>query len=88
MESSGSRPSSAQPTATTDSTKVSWAVSEPSVTLTVIVVLPAWPATGVSVTVRLVPEPPNAIPLLGTSAVFEELPETTTPEPPVCASST
>ena len=32
-------------------------------------------AAGVTVTVRAVPEPPNAIPELGTSVVSEELPD-------------
>ena len=60
--------------AVTVNTNVSLAVEVPSPTVTVIVVEPVWPLAGVTVTVRLVPLPPNEIFELGTSAVFDELP--------------
>ena len=49
----------------------------PSVTVTVIVAVPDWFATGVTVTVRFAPLPPNTMFAFGTSAVFDELPVTT-----------
>jgi len=48
----------------------------PSLTLTVIVADPVLPAAGVTVTVRLAPEPPNIIFAVGTSVVDDEVPET------------
>src|SRR5436190_4166089 len=64
------------PGAFTVSTKVSLALAEPSVTVTVIVAVPVWPLPGVTVTVRLGPLPPNTIFPFGTRAVFDELPLT------------
>jgi hypothetical protein len=61
-------------TAFTVSTKVSLAVREPSLTVTVIVALPFWLAAGVTVTVRLAPLPPKTMFPLGTNPVLEELP--------------
>jgi len=51
-------------------------VREPSLTVSVMVLVPFWSAAGVSVTVRLAPLPPTTIPLLGISAVLDELPVT------------
>jgi hypothetical protein len=48
----------------------------PSLTLTVIVAEPVLPATGVTVTVRSVPLPPNTMFAAGTNVVEEEVPET------------
>ena len=47
-----------------------------SVTVTVIVAVPNWFASGVTVTVRFAPLPPNTMFALGTNAVFDELPVT------------
>src|SRR6266508_421594 len=63
-------------TAPTVSVNVSDVVSVPSLTVTVIVVVPDWLASGVTVTVRLVPLPPKTIFAFGTRVVFEEAPET------------
>jgi hypothetical protein len=41
-----------------------------------MVAVPVWPLAGVTVMVRLEPEPPKTMPLLGTNVGFEELPET------------
>src|SRR6266487_6194146 len=46
----------------------------PSLTLTVIVALPVWPVAGVTVTVRVVPLPPNTMLFSGTSVGLDELP--------------
>ena len=51
-------------------------VNEPSLTVTVIVAVPVCPVAGVTVMVRLEPEPPKAMPLLGTNVGFEEVPDT------------
>ncbi len=48
-----------------------------SVTVTVIVAVPNAFASGVTVTVRFAPLPPNTMFALGTRAVFDELPVTT-----------
>src|SRR5215831_7487083 len=56
--------------------KVVLVVSVPSLTVTVIVADPFWPAAGVSVTVRLAPLPPNTTLAFGTSVVFDEVPLT------------
>jgi hypothetical protein len=48
----------------------------PSLTLTVMVAVPDFPAAGVTVTVRFAPEPPNTIFAVGTSVVDEDVPET------------
>ena len=47
-----------------------------SVTVTVIVAVPNWLASGVTVTVRFAPLPPNTMFALGTRAGFDELPVT------------
>ena len=57
-------------------TNESLAVRVPSLTLTVTVVVPVWFVTGVMVTVRLVPLPPNAMLALGTRVVLAEVPLT------------
>src|SRR6187551_3949604 len=51
------------------------AVRLPSFTVMVIVVVPLAPAAGVSTTLRLAPLPLKAILASGTSAAFEEVPE-------------
>ena len=51
---------------------VSLAVVGPSVTVTVMVDVPFWPAVGVRVMVRSVPDPPKTILLTGTSAGLDE----------------
>src|SRR5262249_47213323 len=59
---------------------VSWKIevvaSRPSLTVTLMMLVPNWPAAGVTVTVRFAPLPPNAMPAFGTSVVFDELPLT------------
>ena len=50
--------------------------ADPSLTVTVIVVVPVCPAAGVSVTVRLAPLPPKTMFAFGTSAGLVELPLT------------
>src|SRR4051795_13054776 len=45
----------------------------PSLTLTVMVAVPDWPAAGVTVTVRLAPLPPRLMLPRGTRAGLEEL---------------
>src|SRR5262245_65733427 len=47
----------------------------PSLTVTVISVVLAWPATGVIVMVRLPPLPPNTMFALGTIVVFDAVPD-------------
>ena len=47
----------------------------PSLTVTVIVVVPLKLVAGVIVTVRFAPDPPKAMLALGTSVVLEELPD-------------
>jgi hypothetical protein len=63
-------------TAVTVSTNVSVAVKVPSLTVTVIVVVPLKFAAGVTVTVRLAPEPPNTMFAFGTNVVSLEEPLT------------
>src|SRR5436189_2191500 len=58
----------------TVNTKVSLAVKAPSLTVTVMVEVPVWPAAGVTVTVRLLPLPPKTMLPLGTRPVLEEAP--------------
>ena len=54
-------------------TKLSLAVAQlSSMTVTVMVVLPAWPGSGVTVRLRLVPLPLKTILVLGTSAGLED----------------
>src|SRR5262245_21153473 len=48
----------------------------PSLTATVIAALPACPGAGLTVTVRLLPPPPNTMLLTGTRTGFDELPLT------------
>jgi hypothetical protein len=55
------------------STKESLELKGPSVTASVIVASPICPGAGVTVTVRLEPEPPKTIPELGTRVGLEEL---------------
>src|SRR5262245_54552133 len=62
-------------TGLTDRTKLSFAVNEPSLTVTVMVALPTTFDTGVTVTVRFDPKPPNTMLLVGTNDGFEELAE-------------
>jgi len=59
-------------TGSTVTVKVSLSVRLPSLTVTVIVVVPDWSADGVTVTVRFDPLPPNTMPLTGTSDVFDD----------------
>ena len=54
-------------------TKVSVAVLVPSLTVTVIVVVPIWPLAGVTVTVRFPPLPPKTMLAFGTKVVLLEL---------------
>ena len=72
----------------TVSTNVSVPVSEPSLTVTVMVAAPFWFASGVTVTVRFAPLPPNTMLALGTSAVFDDEPLTVRLPAAVCASLT
>src|SRR4051812_39861842 len=58
----------------TVSTNESLASLKPSLTVTVMVAVPPRAATGVTVTVRLAPEPPNTILAFGTKPGFDELP--------------
>ena len=52
---------------------MSVAVAPPaSVTVSVTVAVPHCPAAGVTVTVRLAPDPPRAIPAVGSRVRFEE----------------
>jgi hypothetical protein len=63
-------------TALTVKTNVSFAVLNPSLTVTVIVAVPFWLAAGVIVTVRLAPDPPNTMFAFGTSVVLLDVPLT------------
>jgi hypothetical protein len=56
-------------------TKLWLALADPSLTVRVIVEVPYWPATGVTVAVRLAPLPPRTMLLLGTRVGLEESPE-------------
>ena len=62
--------------AITFTVKVALVETSPSLTVTVMIVEPTWPATGVMVTVRLEPLPPKMRCGLAfeTSVVSEELP--------------
>ena len=51
-------------------------LSDPSVTVTVMVVVPLKPGAGVITMVRSAPLPLKTMLVLGTSVVFEEIPET------------
>ena len=56
-------------------TKFVEALRVPSLTVTVMVDVPLTPGAGVRTTLRLEPFPPKVIFAFGTSAVFDELPE-------------
>ena len=56
----------------TVSVKLSLALAAPSLTVTVMTADPLWPAAGVTLTVRLAPEPPKTILPTGTRVGFEE----------------
>src|SRR2546426_11142619 len=56
----------------TVSTKVSLALNDPSVTVAEIVAVPLCPAAGLTVTVRLDPDPPKTMLLVGTSVELDE----------------
>jgi len=58
----------------TVSIKLSDAVNVPSLTVTVMAVVPVAPAAGVTVTVRFAPLPPKTIFPFGTNATLVELP--------------
>jgi hypothetical protein len=51
----------------------------PTLAVTVIVVVPIWLGTGVTVNVLLAPEPPRTRLAFGTSVVLEELADTAPP---------
>src|SRR5438477_6488323 len=74
--------------ALTVSTKLSLALRLPSLTLTVMVAVPVWLRAGVTVTVRLAPEPPKTMLPDGTRVGLEEAPETIRLPAAVCASPT
>src|SRR2546430_4279941 len=61
----------------TVSRKVSLAVNEPSLTVAVIVAEPNWVLAGVTEIVRFAPEPPNTMPVLGTSVGLDDEPLST-----------
>ena len=72
----------------TVSTKGSLAVSEPSLTVTVIVAVPDCPTAGVTVTVRLAPLPPKTTLATGAKVGFEEAALSTRLEAAVSTSPT
>ena len=63
----------------TFSTKAAFAVSRPSLTVRVIVVMPCWPGAGVIVALRAAPVPENTMFALGTTTGFDELPDMASP---------
>src|SRR6188508_3301116 len=67
-------------------TKLVEAVSVPSLTVTVIVEVPLWPAAGVMTRLRLAPVPPKVMLAFGTNVAFDEVPETVNPVGCVSAS--
>src|SRR6187431_3140651 len=68
-------------------TKLVEAVSVPSLTVTVIVEVPLWPAAGVMTRLRLASVPPPKVMLAyGTNVTFDEVPETVNPVGCVSAS--
>src|SRR6187551_1604885 len=68
-------------------TKLVEAVSVPSLTVTVIVEVPLWPAAGVMTRLRLASVPPPKVMLaFGTNVTFDEVPETVNPVGCVSAS--
>src|SRR5438445_140486 len=62
--------------ALTVSTKLSLEVRLPSLTVTVMVDVPVWLRAGVTVAVRLAPEPPKTMLAAGIKVGLEEAPET------------
>src|SRR5438093_1425980 len=64
------------------------AVRLPSLTVTVMLAVPVWLRAGVTVTVRLAPEPPKTMLATGTRVGLEEGPETIRLPAAVCASPT
>src|SRR5437879_9325303 len=68
--------------------KLSLAVRLPSLTVTVLVAVPVWLRAGVTVTVRLAPEPPKTMLARGTKVGLEEAPETVRLPTAVCESPT
>ena len=67
-------------TALTVNTNVTEASRAPSLTVTVMSVVPDWPNDGVRTTLRLAPfPPPKAMFAFGTRVVFEEVPVTVNP---------
>src|SRR5687768_16208072 len=60
-------------TALTVKTKVSLLLAVPSLTVTVMVAVPDRLAAGVTVMVRLAPEPPKTMLAVGTSVVLDEI---------------
>ena len=61
-------------TAVTVTTNVSVAVAVPSLTVSVMVVVPDWLAAGVTVTVRFAPVPPMTMLAFGTRVVLDDVP--------------
>src|SRR5438477_566721 len=72
----------------TVSTRLSLALRLQSLKLTVMVAVPVWLRAGVTVTVRLAPEPPKTMLPDGTRVGLEEAPETIRLPAAVCASPT
>ena len=66
--------SGADAVAVTVSAKIEDAVVVPSLTVSVRTVVPDCPGAGVTVIVRLAPDPPNTMFATGTSVGFDELP--------------
>ena len=73
--------------ATTVKTKVSLAVLVPSLTVTVMVLMPLWLEAGVMLIVRFAPVPARAMFVFGTRVVFDEV-AVTVKEPGVSTSPT
>ena len=69
-------------------TKVSLLLSEPSLTVTVMVTVPVWPLTGVTRTVRFAPLPPKTILALGTKLMLLLLPLSVSEDANDCAPPT
>jgi hypothetical protein len=74
--------------AVTVSVKAEFVVSEPSLTVIVIVLVPVWFVAGVMVAVRLAPLPPKTMFEFGTSVVLEDVPLTVSEPAAVSASPT
>src|SRR6266851_3623974 len=74
--------------ALTVSTKLLLALRLPSLTVTVMVAVPVWLRAGVTVTVRLAPEPPRTMLAAGTRVGLEEARDTIRLPVAVCASPT